>query len=712
MATQQELLNQACEIRDAELEGENTALRVGTMLVDIIEYMAQFMTSAQLDTALQQVSAGIEAWLEGYAQIDSNSGLLDINHSWFVPLATMGTAFDESSEEYTPAIGEIFYKNQSGYQIFIKTSSSGGTGYPAKVGVVYFNKRTGKSYKWSGSEMVELGTDSVSPHIIDYYSAPAFADIAVGQSFFYTPQGGVSRLAVKTGSNSTYSFDPDPDSIYCFKDTGKTMIWNASSHTWQQVGGSDITVINSLVTGGVNDALSAQMGKILRQNIEVVQGNVIRLYNKLANLAFLNSADKAAAAPTLLDWNVPKVTLSVNNYVTPAAGVIITAPQTVEIGASATIIVVPASGYTLGENAITADIGTVSYDSIADNYTITIANVREALTVNINGTATRGVNVTLINSDGYISLVPLSAQTGKQYTGQLTLSQNAPGTHSLPSQVSWSMGSTTGTSQVDSNGQFTIANVTDDITVTANAAVVNTVSYDLHDTVSSNNAATAAGSYYTELTYSNDSNYTGNFYNFAVKVMMGGTEITNDCYSFDTTDPTTPKGIINIPNVIGSIEIEVYAVVIINDKGLDSSDRMNSYEIGDSDAVSISDWNGAVIESYLPFIAGHSYDWRHCWKASRAIDGCASNDWYRRSLNVYDGNKAKLDSWSIQGRDITGTGQKAISQATGDFVRFSLRDIDHCYLYDNTSNRFVWKGNVVESNGEEYTYNGPLKKTT
>ena len=162
MATLQELLNQASEIRDAELEGENTAVRVGTMLINIIEHIGQFVTSTQLEQTLRDVSNGMEEWLEKYAQIDSNSGLLDFNHSWFVPLATMGPAYDESTEEYTPASGEIYYKEQSGYRIFVRTSSSGNIGYPAKVGVVYLNKRTGKWYKWNGDSMVKLpgGGDS------------------------------------------------------------------------------------------------------------------------------------------------------------------------------------------------------------------------------------------------------------------------------------------------------------------------------------------------------------------------------------------------------------------------------------------------------------------------------------------------------------------------------------------------------------------------
>ena len=287
MATQEELLNQASEICDAEHEGENTAVRVGTMLINIIEYLGQFMTNTQLETALREVSAGLNAWLEDYARIDSDSGLLDYTHSWFVPLSTMGTAFDESPEEYTPTPGELFYRDQSGYQIHTKTAS-GAIGTPAKTGVVYFNKRTGKSYRWNGSSMVELGTAAVHPQIIDYFTAPLFSDIAVGQSYLYTA-GHVRRLAVKTGSDSSYSFDPDPKVIYCFRDTRTTMIWDNSTSTWQQVGGGDVEVINSLGSTETRKPLSAKMGHDLLVLIQ-------QIYNSLGNAAFWGAKPE-------IDWS-------------------------------------------------------------------------------------------------------------------------------------------------------------------------------------------------------------------------------------------------------------------------------------------------------------------------------------------------------------------------------------------------------------------------
>lgn len=286
MATQQELLNQASEICNAEHEGENTAVRVGTMLLNIIEYLGQFMTSTQLETALDQISTDLEEYLAGYATIDKDSGLLDLSQAWFVPLATMG-ALDDSPEEYTPATGEYFYQNKSGYQIFRKTSG-GAAGELAKIGVVYFNKRNGKSYRWDGSAMVELGKESFKPHVIDYYTPIPFADMTIGQSFFYTTQSGIRRLAVKTGTDTTWPFDPDPDCIYCFRDTKKTMIWNSSSRTWDQVGGSDSAPVNDLVTGGRDKALSAEMGKRLKQEIDKAYTNAADTVPGEEDISFSN----------------------------------------------------------------------------------------------------------------------------------------------------------------------------------------------------------------------------------------------------------------------------------------------------------------------------------------------------------------------------------------------------------------------------------------
>ena len=677
-------------------------MRVGTMLIDIIEYMDQFMTSAQLETALHEVSAGLEEWLEGYAQIDSNSGLLDFNHSWFVPLVTMGTAFDESPEEYTPATGELYYRNQSGYQIFLKTSSGPGEGYPAKVGVVYYNKRTGKSYKWNGSAMVELGTDAAHPHIIDYYSTPPFADIAVGKSYYYTPQGGNGRLAIKTGSNTAYSFEPDTDSIYCFRDTGKTMIWNASSHTWQQVGGGDTPIINDLTTGGRDKALSAEQGKVLKSKIEDVQANIQRLYNNLGNIAFWTAAAKAAAAPIPIDWGGPKHTVTLDLDLTHAVvkyngetKVDRDTIPNIEEGSTITLTVEAESGYAL--SSIQSQAGNV------DGNTVELTMGQSNVTLDITAVAETAHTVTVNASNCTANPASASVQNGGTFTCQLT----ADAGYSLPGTVSYGNGQT---AAVDGNGNFSISNVTSDLTVTAVAGVSRNVTYDLHDALSSNNSQTAAGSFYTELTYSNDSNYSGNFYNFAVKVMMGDAEVTSSCYSFDTN---TGKGIINIGNVTGDIAIEVYAVVVVDNEGYNTSgskyDITSTSQNTNTTAQNVSDWNGKRIESYLP--ASANIKLRHCWN-KRANDGSNYDDAaYAKNTICYSksGSSFSMLDWygHITGSAATLSIERSIAKAGTTHIRTCVRDIDHCYLYDNTNGRMIWKGNDVQTKDDSYTYNGP-----
>lgn len=57
------------------------------------------------------------------------------------------------------------------------------------------------------------------------------------------------------------------------------------------------------------------MGLLLKSNVVAVQANIQKLYNKLANMAFWNASDRGDAAPTALDWRVPKKTLTITNNI-------------------------------------------------------------------------------------------------------------------------------------------------------------------------------------------------------------------------------------------------------------------------------------------------------------------------------------------------------------------------------------------------------------
>ena len=69
-------------------------------------------------------------------------------------------------------------------------------------------------------------------------------------------------------------------------------------------------LVNDLKTGGGGNFLSAEMGLVLRREITRVHDDLVTLYGKLANMAFWDATERAAAQPRSLNFNVPQVSLS------------------------------------------------------------------------------------------------------------------------------------------------------------------------------------------------------------------------------------------------------------------------------------------------------------------------------------------------------------------------------------------------------------------
>lgn len=253
MANIDELLEQASEIRDANEEKENTALRVGTMLVDILQYIAGFVDRETLRQILQE-----------YASL-SGTGLVNWRQSRCVFLASMGTELDNidgGKWEYTSHDGDIVFNPSSRT---LRIAGELGSYFPA-LGVIYVNAHTAHLYKWdvSTQKMTEL-VDSSSPTVIDYRNAPAFADIPIGATYYFLSQSSGYKIGMKVDANNYCSFAIDPKKVYAFRDTRQTAVWNADTQTWTPISGR---VINDLTTGGESDALSAEQGKVLKMDID------------------------------------------------------------------------------------------------------------------------------------------------------------------------------------------------------------------------------------------------------------------------------------------------------------------------------------------------------------------------------------------------------------------------------------------------------------
>lgn len=152
-------------------------------------------------------------------------------------------------------------------------------------------------------------------------------------------------------------------------------------------------IVNDLTTGGAGNFLSAEMGKRLKQNVDAVQANIVKLYSKLANMAFWDAEDKADAEPTPLDWSVPKVTVTITNNIGSDAvikrnGVAVGNSLQVDQGDSLTLTIEPVGVATLDNVAATIDGVAATLTESSGIYTLSVGHVNAAMAIVIGGTAT------------------------------------------------------------------------------------------------------------------------------------------------------------------------------------------------------------------------------------------------------------------------------------------------------------------------------------
>ena len=147
-----------------------------------------------------------------------------------------------------------------------------------------------------------------------------------------------------------------------------------SRHTGQEIdeavdavlNGGLTDVVNNLTTNDATKALSAKMGKVLKDNIEVLNGNINALIEALANTAF-----KSLPKPTMseLDFGGDKYAVTLNNTLSGCtsnkSGV-----QQVTQGSNLVITITADNGKLL--RSVTASSGSVVISSSKeDNFALT-----------------------------------------------------------------------------------------------------------------------------------------------------------------------------------------------------------------------------------------------------------------------------------------------------------------------------------------------------
>ena len=632
-----DLLNQAAEIRDADTEQENTALRVGTMLVNIIQQLGLNVTAAEVGTAIAnalstyfsngklkdaalpssaatdtEVASAIASALEDYVESDAlseyltgvahlNSGktTLKWTQSPIVLLESMGSTYDNvdgGSYDYTPQTGDLYYSDLGGHNWIMEKLAQGSSGEAVRMGVLYINKHTGRMYTWNGTSFGELNMSNVQ-----------------------------------------------------------------------------INVINSTTSTLASEALSAAQGYVLRRELE-------RLLAALSNSAF------STARPTF-NWSAP-VTYNISQALTHCTSS--HSGNTIDGSSAATITLTPDSAYILKtSNVAVSMVGggsvSVSRNDQTGVVTVSIPTITGAITINATATVPLSYSITrnlshctssnsaasVTEGSGFSTM--LSAESGYTLNGvtpTITMGGNA---------VAGAWDSSTGT--------ITIAEVTGDIVISATAveSVNPSITYNLTSVTKSSGPTEVEEGDSLTAVLSAPSDFAGKhpaynspvgFSSGDVLVMMGGTYVQNAVSQSSMGADAT----VSIASVTDDVTITniIWATGTIN--GTTGAINTSSRSLYNTTKI-------ALPEGCAELLIRHNY-------ASLNNYGIA---FYDESGTYLSGvNYASVISQSTLSETVTvptGAASFICSLYCWNHTGGAAADM---YIKDNTNNKYIWKGDNVQ----------------
>lgn len=248
MATINDLINAACEIRDADQDRENTAMRVGSLLVDIIDYIGGFVSISTLQNILAD-----------YAALDSR-GQVEWRQARVISLYSMGTEYDNvDGGDWTPEsspVGSVVYeKSGSNHRLHFKKTSDTIEDYPCFLNVIYINLHSLRLYTFSETEgMVELNTNAAGGGgtTVTITKGGGYVDIDIIDN---TPRITLSTQSIAmSGNDKTATFKVSgvnlkgPISI-----NGNNAYFSKSPRSISPVGGVVNETTVTVTFGGTND---------------------------------------------------------------------------------------------------------------------------------------------------------------------------------------------------------------------------------------------------------------------------------------------------------------------------------------------------------------------------------------------------------------------------------------------------------------------------
>lgn len=343
---------------------------------------------------------------------------------------------------------------------------------------------TGKILDWDEARVVFLDSmgatlDNVDGDLPAY--TPQIGDV------YYTPN---NPPPINEKLSDGISAKPAKEYVvYINKRTLHLYQWDGSAMV--EFGKANgVNVVNNLNGGSADDALSAKQGKVIKDNLEILNANIQALYDALANYAFI-SLPKPTLQP--LDYSGTKYSVTVNNTLTGCtadkSGL-----QQVSEGSSLVVTITASAGNLL--RSVTAPGATVEIAADNESATVTLANVTADATLAITATATAKGSFTASISDSRVDGTGADSGIveGSAWSSELSLNGTAEEGASITA-ISASMA---GGGSIEVNGNTVSTDyVTGDITITVTVAIAYQVNNRFINMSSDGDATAASGEDYT-----------------------------------------------------------------------------------------------------------------------------------------------------------------------------------------------------------------------
>lgn len=376
----EDLLLEACEIRDAEDEKENTALRVGTMLVNLLESLGTYVDLATLREVL-----------ESYAQINS-LGLTVWHQSRVVPLVSMGSDLDNvDGGDWAPTMspGDIRY-NPSGNRLEL-TTSSGIEIWTCRPGVIYVNMHSMRLYAWSNAGMTELSDDHTQRRVIADMHCTDLNEQEVGTVGYYP---STKRLIYKYADRGWLRLQIDANAIYGSAADNTVLRWDPINECFvtmgdNQGGGSVTNIIDDMESAAANSTQSVASSRAVKE----IYINLKQLYQNLAGIAFIGTKPTWQSVGKQT-YNISLASADTHITLTDINGNSVDGPQ--NEGSSLTLVLSVASGYRF-VSAPTAMMGQEQLTVVKDSngYVIYVDALTDNIVINASSVAIGYYGVTI-----------------------------------------------------------------------------------------------------------------------------------------------------------------------------------------------------------------------------------------------------------------------------------------------------------------------------